>query len=157
MYDSLVRCIKTSARDALVVDLLFVNWWPSRLLIPRHFAVLIKASIFIRHWDYFARVVTLLPTDTQRVPWNPQHWSGAGDGRIVKRVPLNFRVIIDVGKAMGYKTAHRVVVGVFLRGEELGDEAGLLVWGWWQSTTNAWVVSAVTSWPGSGLDAFSVR
>ena len=157
MYDSLVRCIKTRARDALVVDLLFINWWPPRLLIPRHSALLIEASIFIGHWDYFARVRTFLPADTHRVLWNPQHRGGAGDGRIVERVALSFRVIVDVGKAMGHKTAHRVVVGILLRVKELGDEVGLLVWCWWKSTASVWVVSAVNSRAVGGLDVFSIR
>ena len=156
MYDSLVRCIKTSARDALVVDLLFVNWWPSRLLIPRHFALLIEASIFIGHRDDFARVCTFLPANTHGVLWNPEHRGGARDGRIVERVALSFRVIVDVGKAMGHKTAHCVVVGILLRVKELGDEVGLLVWCWWKSTASIWVVSAVSSRAVGGLDAFSI-
>ena len=157
MYDSLIRCIKTGARDALVVDLLFVNRWPPRLLIPRHFALLIKASIFIGHWDHFAGVRTFLPANTHRVLWNPQHRGGAGDGRIVERVALSFRVIADVGKATGHKTAHCVVVGILLREKELGDEVGLLVWCWWKSTASVWTVSAVTSRAVGGLDAFSIR
>lgn len=156
MNDSLVRCIKTSARDALVVDLLFVNWWPPRLLIPRNSALLIKTSIFIGHWDDFARVRTFLPANTQRVPWNPQHRGGAGDGRIVERVALSFRGIVDVGKSMGHKTTHCVIVGILLRVKELGDEVGLLVWCWWKGTASVWVVSAVSSRAVGGLDAFSI-
>lgn len=157
MYDSLVRCIKTGARDALIVDLLFVNRWPPRLLIPRHFARLIEASIFIGHWNDFARVRTFLPANTHRVLWNPQDRGGAGDGRIVERVALNFGVIADVGKAMGHKTAHCVVVGVLLRVKELGDEVGLLVWCRWKSTASVRVVSAITSRAVGGLDVFSIR
>lgn len=96
-------------------------------MIPRQIPRLIEKRIVVRYGNDPPRMPDLLPADAHLVPGDPQQRRLARHGRVVVRVALRLGRVDDVGEVAGHEPAHCVVVRVFVRAEEFGEEVWFLV------------------------------